>query len=178
MDTIDLGAGLRVLSFDRYDDARGWLSEIYNEEAFAEAGVRVRFLQDNVSLTPQAGVVRGLHFQTPPHAQGKLFRVVRGAAFNVALDLRSERFGTVHTRVMRPGEWIFMPEGFAHGFQSLVADTEIHYRVSKGRVPEALGSVDWADPELDVRWPIEPRRDLRSIRDERSRPVASLRGVF
>lgn len=173
-----LEGGLRLLEPERHVDARGWLSEIYNEAEFAAHGVAERFVQDNVSCTPQAGVVRGLHFQHPPHAQAKLFRVVRGRALNFAVDLRPQRFGALDAREMTPGSWLYMPAGYAHGFQTLENDTEAHYRVSHPRAPGALGSIDWADTELALPFTLAPRHDLRSARDEVAAPLRDCRGLF
>lgn len=178
MRVVELEGGLRLIEPERHGDARGWLSEIYSEDRFAELGIAVRFVQDNVSTTPSAGVVRGLHFQRPPRAQAKLFRVVRGRALNLAVDLRPERFGALDAREMAPGAWIFVPEGFAHGFQTLVDDTEVHYRVSRARAADALGAIDWADPELAAPFTLPPRADLRSARDETAGRLGDCRGLF
>ena len=173
-----LDGGLVLLRPERLADDRGWLSEIYGEAAFRQAGVTETFVQDNVSRTPQAGVVRGLHGQAPPQAQAKLFRVVRGEAFNVAVDLRPSGFGRMDARRLDEGEWLYMPPGYAHGFQTLGADVEVHYKVSRPFAPDHLLTLDWDDAELAIPWPVPPRRDLRSGRDGRAQPLAALRGVF
>jgi dTDP-4-dehydrorhamnose 3,5-epimerase len=171
--------GLTLVRMPRHGDARGWLSEVFSEAAFRAAGLPDRFVQDNISHTPEAGAVRGLHFQRPPHWQAKLFRVVRGAAYNIALDLRPARFGAVDQRRLEadPTLWMLIPEGFAHGFQSLEPGTEVHYKVTRPYQGEALGTVDWRDESLGIRWPIPPRLDLASKRDATSAPAAAFRGL-
>ena len=173
-----MDGGLRLVEPERHVDSRGWLSEIYSEAGFAALGLQERFVQDNVSYTPEPGVVRGLHFQRPPHAQAKLFRVVVGRVLNFAVDLRPERFGRLDAREMAPGSWIYMPPGYAHGFQTLVGHTEVHYRVSQARAPGALGSIDWTDPELGLPLALAPRNDLRSARDKAAAPLRDHRGLF
>lgn len=178
MEVERLEGGLALIRPDRSDDGRGWLSEIYSEPRFAASGIDGRFVQDNISRTPEAGVVRGLHAQHPPHAQAKLFRVVRGEVFNVAVDLRPARFGATDARRLGEGVWIHLPEGFAHGFQTLQPDVEVYYKVTRPFAPDHLLTLDWDAPELAIPWPVPPRRDLRSRRDSLAQPPERLRGAF
>ena len=144
-------------------DERGWFMESFNEarwlaalQALGQAPSR-RFVQDNHSCS-QAGVLRGLHYQLPPHAQGKLVRVVKGSAFDVAVDIRS---GSPHF-----GQWIgvelsatshrqlWIPEGFAHGFMALEDDTHFLYKTTDVYAKDNERCIRWDDPQLAVRWPV------------------------
>jgi dTDP-4-dehydrorhamnose 3,5-epimerase len=148
---------IRLISPPRHGDHRGFFSETYNKRAFAAAGIDVDFVQDNHSLSGEAGTVRGLHFQVPPRAQAKLLRVVRGAVFDVAVDLRwgSPSYGRHVSAVISAEAWnqIFIPAGFAHGFCTLEPGTEVIYKVSDFYAPEAEQGLLWNDPALAIDWP-------------------------
>ena len=144
-------------------DDRGWFSESWNEARFAQAlqaigqPVPRRFVQDNHSCS-MAGVLRGLHYQLPPHAQGKLVRVVRGAAFDVAVDVRhgSPTFGRwagAHLSADNQRQ-LWIPEGFAHGFLALEDDTHFLYKTTDVYARDCERSLLWCDPLIDVRWPL------------------------
>jgi len=141
----------------RFADERGFFSEVYNEARFAEAGIAARFVQDNVSLSVTKGVVRGLHFQTPPAAQAKLLRVARGSIFDVGVDLRrsSPTFGRWAGVVLSADKWnqLYLPEGFAHGFMTLEDNTEVSYKVSTLYSPEHDRSIRWDDAAIGIEWP-------------------------
>jgi dTDP-4-dehydrorhamnose 3,5-epimerase len=143
----------------RFADERGFFSEVWNQERFAEAGIGARFVQDNVSLSRMKGVVRGLHFQIAPAQQAKLVRVSRGAIFDVAVDIRrsSPTFGRWAGVVLSAEEWnqLFVPEGFAHGFVTLEDDTEVSYKVSAPYSSEHERAIRFDDPEIGIDWPIE-----------------------
>lgn len=137
-----------------------------------------RFIQDNQSWTAQAGVVRGLHFQTPPYAQAKLFRVLTGAVFNVAVDLRSHDFGRVwSTRLVPEDGWVLLPVGVAHGIQTLVPDVQVHFRLSTPFAPDALAALRHDDPTLAIDWPLTVAGDL-SERDQTAPELGRWRGLF
>ena len=125
---------VKLLTPRRFDDERGWFSETYNSKTLSNLGLDFTFVQDNQSLTQDIGVIRGLHFQDPPYAQTKLLRVLRGRIFDAVVDIRkgSPRFGqfVVIELSAENGSAILVPEGFAHGFMSLEAQTEILYKVS------------------------------------------------
>lgn len=171
----DIGCIVRV---ERNGDPRGWLAEIYNAEIFGQAGLPP-FVQDNISRSGEAGTLRGLHFQRPPHQQGKLFRVARGAVFNVAVDLRRPGFGRVDQRVLDdPTTWIYLEPGIAHGIQTLEPETELHYKLAAPFEPAALGALRYDDPALGIAWPIMLDRNRLSARDLSADTLAELRGVF
>ena len=157
---------------DRHQDPRGFFSETYSRRALAEAGIDTEFVQDNHSLSVPQGTLRGLHFQAPPAAQAKLVRVVRGAIFDVAVDIRagSPSYGRHVSCRLSAEEWnqLYVPVGFAHGFCTLEPDTEVIYKVSGYYAPEHDRGLLWNDPALAIDWPVsEP---LLSEKD-RSNPL-------
>ena len=155
--------GVLIIEPSVHRDDRGWFSESWNEARFNEALQAIgqpaprRFVQDNHSCS-QAGVLRGLHYQLPPHAQGKLVRVVRGAAFDVAVDIRrgSPTFGRwagAHLSADNQRQ-LWIPEGFAHGFLALEDDTHFLYKTTDVYARDCERSLLWDDPAIDVRWPL------------------------
>ena len=160
---------VKVLIPRKFGDRRGFFSEVYSQATLAEAGIDTRFVQDNHSLSARRGTVRGLHFQTPPHAQDKLVRVVRGSVFDVAVDLRrsSPTYGRHASAVLSAEAWnqILIPVGFAHGFMTLEPDTEIIYKVSDYYAPEHDRGLRWNDPALGIRWPIPEDEAILSDKD-------------
>jgi len=174
--------GVKLVQPVRYGDARGYFSEVYREEAFAEAGVDVRFVQENQSLSAAVGVVRGLHFQIPPMAQAKLVRVVAGAILDVAVDIRrgSPHFGK-HVAVAlsaAEGNQLFVPEGFAHGFCTLEPDTIVIYKVNRYWSPEHERGVKWDDPALGIDWRLAGREATLSEKDTKYPVLADLPACF
>lgn len=153
----------------KHGDERGFFSETYNKRALAEAGIDLDFVQDNHSLSAQRGTVRGLHFQIPPFAQDKLVRVVRGAVFDVAIDLRaaSPSFGQSVCVELSADAWnqILVPIGFAHAFCTLEPDTEVIYKVTNFYNPEHDRGVIWNDPDLAIEWPVGKNEVLLSAKD-------------
>ena len=143
---------------DRFGDERGFFSETWNMERFSKAGIDIDWVQDNHSLSAAPFVLRGLHYQMPPYAQDKLVRVVRGAVFDVVVDIRhgSPSFGQwVGLEVSRE-KWnqILVPKGFAHGFLTLTPDTEVVYKVSAPYAPEHDRSLRYDDPAIGIDWPL------------------------
>ena len=154
-----------------FEDARGFFFESYNERLFREAtGLSVRFVQDNHSRSVK-GVLRGLHYQLPPHPQGKLVRVVRGAVFDVAVDIRrgSETFGQwVGVELSAENRrQLWIPAGYAHGFLTLTDEAEVLYKTTDYYAPECDRSIRWDDPEIAIEWPLEGRPIL-SEKDARA----------
>lgn len=151
--------GLLLLRPRLFEDERGAFSETWNQKVFDEAtGSTVRFVQANESIS-KAGVLRGLHFQVPPHAQGKLVRVVRGRVLDVAVDLRcgSPTFGQHHAALLTgENRWQFyVPPGFAHGFLSLEDDTVFQYLCTALYHPDSEQALRWDDPDLGIDWGIK-----------------------
>ncbi|MCD6660687.1 MAG: dTDP-4-dehydrorhamnose 3,5-epimerase [Lentimicrobium sp.] len=138
-----------------FTDERGYFFESYNREKFIAAGIDVNFVQDNESKSMK-GVLRGLHFQKPPFAQGKLVRVMRGAVLDVAVDLRagSPWYGKwAAIELTEHNKWMYwIPPGFAHGFLTLEDNTVFFYKCTNVYNKESEGSVRWNDPELNINW--------------------------
>ena len=155
VDVTDLQVpGVKVFRPARYGDDRGWFSEVWRREWLPG----VEFVQDNHSASATPGTVRGLHFQVPPAAQGKLVRVARGAVLDVAVDLRSgsPSFGGHDARVLSAenGEMLWVPPGCAHGFCTLEPGAEVLYKVSgAGYAPDLERGLAWDDPALGIAWP-------------------------
>nr|WP_268931054.1 MULTISPECIES: dTDP-4-dehydrorhamnose 3,5-epimerase [unclassified Mesorhizobium] len=141
----------------RHGDARGFFVETYNAERFSQAGIDLAFVQDNHSYSAAAGVLRGLHYQLAPRAQDKLLRVIRGSILDVAVDIRrgSKTFGKwVALEVSaEKGNQILVPKGFAHGFVTLVPDTEVLYKVTDTYSQAHDRSVRFDDPAIGIEWP-------------------------
>ncbi len=155
--------GVLIVEPAVFGDERGWFMESFNEQRFNDGLAALgeplprRFVQDNHSCS-KAGVLRGLHFQRPPHAQGKLVRVVQGAVFDVAVDIRP---GSAHF-----GQWVgvelsaenrrqlWIPEGFAHGLLALQDDTHFLYKTTDVYARDCEGAIRWDDPSIGITWPL------------------------
>ncbi len=148
--------GLVLVESRRFEDPRGSFMEAYQEAAFAAGGIGDRFVQGNLSRSLK-GTLRGLHFQKPPKVQAKLLLVLKGAIFDVAVDLRrhSPTFGEWEavTLAEGTGRMLYVPEGFAHGFCVTSEEAEVLYQVSAPYAPELDRGVLWSDPALAVPWP-------------------------
>ena len=142
-----------------FEDARGFFMESYSRRAFEEHRIDITFVQDNHSLSRAQGVLRGLHFQRPPHAQCKLLRVTRGAVYDVIVDLRkdSPTFGAWEGFELSEENhrMLLVPKGFAHGFCTVRPDTEVMYKVDEFYMPALDAGILWNDPEIGIRWPVE-----------------------
>ncbi len=165
-----------------FRDERGFFSETYNRKAMSEAGIDCEFVQDNQSLSRARGVIRGLHFQTEPHAQGKLVRVTKGAIFDVAVDIRahSPTFGQHVSATLTAENWsqLWVPVGFAHGFCTLEADTEVIYKVTDYYAPECDRGIAFDDPDLAIAWPVEASQAILSEKDRRQPRLRDLPTQF
>lgn len=164
--------GLLEISPRKFGDDRGFFSETYNEKSFAEAGVELTFVQDNHSYSSAKGVVRGLHYQLPPFAQDKLVRVTRGAILDVAVDIRksSPTFGKWVALEVSAEKWnqILVPKGFAHGFITLVENTEVIYKVTDYYSPEHDRSIRFDDPAIGIEWPLPSSGVQLSDKDQKA----------
>jgi len=160
---------VRLIRPRRLADARGWFCETYSRRTMARMGITMEFVQDNHSFSRAAGAVRGLHFQRPPHAQAKLVRCVRGAVWDVAVDLRgaSPTYGKWAAAELdaRGGAQMFIPAGYGHGFVTLEPETEIEYKVSDFHAADHEGGIAWNDPDLALPWPLPPGAPILSNRD-------------
>jgi dTDP-4-dehydrorhamnose 3,5-epimerase len=153
----------------RFGDARGFFSETYNAARFAAAGIADVFVQDNHSLSAARGVIRGLHCQIAPHVQGKLVRCVRGAIWDVAVDIRvgSPTYGRHVAAELSAENWqqLWVPGGFLHGFCTLLPDTEVIYKVTDVWNKDCERGVIWNDPDLALPWPVAPDEAVLSDKD-------------
>ncbi len=142
----------------RHGDARGFFSEIWSQEGFAQAGIALDWVQDNHSMSAARGVLRGLHYQLPPAAQAKLVRVTRGSVFDVAVDIRrgSPTFGRWVGLVLSAELWnqLLVPAGFAHGFVTLEENVEVQYKVTEPYRPDLDRAIRFDDPALGIDWPV------------------------
>lgn len=161
-----------------FRDERGFFSETFSARDLAAAGIAASFVQDNHSLSRAKGVVRGLHFQIAPRAQGKLVRVTRGAVLDVAVDIRSgsPTYGRHVATVLSAENWrqLWLPCGFAHGFCTLEPDTEVQYKVTEYYAPECDRGILWNDPALGINWPIAVDSAILSDKDRKHPRLADL----
>jgi dTDP-4-dehydrorhamnose 3,5-epimerase len=145
-----------ILTPRRFGDARGWFMETWNATVMAGLGLDLAFVQDNHSHSAEAGTLRGLHYQRPPHAQAKLVRCSRGAIFDVAVDVRigSPFYGqwVGVDLTAENGRQLLIPAGFLHGFVTRAPDTEVQYKCSDVYAPDCDGGVRWDDPMLGIDW--------------------------
>lgn len=160
---------VKLVTPKRFGDDRGFFSETYKKQRFNSVGITADFIQDNHSLSAAPGTVRGLHFQSPPFAQAKLVRVLRGSIIDVAVDVRvgSPTFGkSVRAELSADnGIQIFVPRGFLHGFATLEPNTEIAYKVDNYYSAECDGSVAWNDASLNIDWGIDVSKATVSEKD-------------
>lgn len=171
-----------ILTPRRHGDARGHFSEVWNRQTLARLGIDIDFVQDNHSLSRQAGTVRGLHFQAPPHAQAKLVRCGAGAILDVAVDIRrgSPSYGRwVRVELSAEnGRQLLIPAGFLHGFVTLRPETEVLYKCSDVYAPGCDGAVRFDDPDLGIDWGIDPAQAVLSDKDRAAQGYADFRSPF
>ena len=174
--------GLVEIRPRRFADERGSFSETWNENVWRDAGIATVFVQDNHSISSLRGTLRGLHFQSPPAAQAKLVRVSRGSVFDVAVDLRpqSPTYRQWAGLILSAAAWnqLFIPEGFAHGFLTLEADTEVQYKASAVYSPKHDRAIRFDDPLLAIDWPISAAELILSARDRAAPLLADVETGF
>ncbi|WP_018969612.1 dTDP-4-dehydrorhamnose 3,5-epimerase [Rubritalea marina] len=140
----------------KFGDERGFFSEVFKKQAFAEHGFEDEFIQDNHAYSSEVGVLRGLHYQSPPFAQDKLVRVLKGAIIDVAVDIRkgSPTYGEWMAVELSAENWkqLLVPKGFAHGYVTLEPDTEVFYKVTNPYAPDHDKGILWSDPALAIDW--------------------------
>lgn len=182
MEIIETGfRGLVVIRPDVFPDARGFFFETYNEQRYREAGLDYRFVQDNMSAS-ERGVVRGLHFQRPPHTQAKLVSVVEGRVLDVAVDLRrgEPTYGRWYS-VELTGEnhlQLMIPRGFAHGFSVLSDRAVFTYKCDNLYCHASEGGVRFDDPDLAVDWRVQPADAITSDKDLKNPFFRDLENIF
>lgn len=163
----------------RIGDSRGHFIETYRDDWFRENVANVGFVQDNQSFSVNFGTIRGLHYQLPPFGQGKLVRCVSGAIFDVAVDMRlgSPTFGKWVSEILTSENafQLWVPEGFAHGFCTLVPDTEVSYKVTRAYNQAYDRGVAFDDPDIGIAWPIDLSQAVLSAKDRNQPSLSSLR---
>lgn len=166
----------------RFSDDRGWFSETYCAPRFKAAGLDIEFIQDNHSFSVHAGTIRGLHFQAPPHAQGKLVRCTRGSILDYAVDIRraSPTYGHwVEAELSAEnGRQLYVPVGFAHGFVTLEPDTEVTYKVTDVYAPQCDAGVIWRDQEIAIQWTLPDSGPILSAKDAALPALSELESPF
>lgn len=175
--------GVLVITPKQFSDGRGFFAETYNKERLAaEAGITEDFVQDNHSLSRQAGTLRGMHFQIPPRAQDKLVRVLRGSILDVVVDIRagSPTYGRWVSAILSAENFaqIWIPKGFAHGLVTLEPDTEIAYKTTDTYSAEHDRGLAWNDPALGIDWPVDADGVILSDRDRKHPRLAELEAYF
>jgi dTDP-4-dehydrorhamnose 3,5-epimerase len=159
--------GAYIIEIEKHEDERGFFARSWCAEEFSSKGLQMRAVQSNISFNKRKGTLRGLHYQLPPHAEAKLVRCTRGAIFDVIVDLRLGSptflnwFGVEITASNY--RMIYIPERFAHGFQTLEDGTEIAYQMSEFYAPEAARGIRWDDPRVAILWPAADR--IISLKD-------------
>lgn len=173
-------AGTFEIRLVPHRDERGYFMRAHDVELFAAAGLTTAWVQENECLSVRKGIIRGLHFQRPPHAETKMVRVVRGAVFDVFVDLRSESetYGqwdaielssTAHNQV-------YIPKGFAHGYCTLTDETLVLYKVDTAYMPQSEGGLIWNDTTLNIPWPTST--PFVSVKDQALSSLADLESPF
>ena len=151
-----------IIDVERRGDERGYLARVFCEREFADHGLPIRWVQASSIYSPARHTLRGLHFQTAPHAENKLVRCTRGAVVVMMVDLRpgSPSYLQWQGVELSPenGRLLFVPEGFAQGYQTLVDDCEVAYQMTHEYVAEAAAGVRWDDPAFGIEWPAAPQR--------------------
>jgi dTDP-4-dehydrorhamnose 3,5-epimerase len=173
---------LKILTPHRFGDARGFFCESWNSQTLAAQGLHYDFVQDNYSFSAEAGTVRGLHFQAPPHAQDKLVRCGRGRLFDVAVDIRKgsptygQWFGIELS--FENGKQLLVPAGFLHGFATRTPNTEIIYKCSDYYAPETEGAVRFHDPDIGIDWGLGDLTPVLSGKDAEAQVFANFESPF
>lgn len=171
--------GLIIIVPKVFYDPRGYFLESYNQQKYYDAGLKIDFVQDNLSMS-QKNVLRGLHFQAPPYAQGKLVQVIRGSVLDVAVDIRknSPSYGKHHSILLSEEnkKQFFIPAGFAHGFVTLEDNTLFSYKCTTPYNKESEGAIRWNDKKLGIDWQIE--NPIISAKDEIAETFENLNSPF
>lgn len=149
-----------LIKLQKIEDGRGYFARSWCRDEFRQHGLDANLAQCNVSFNRHRGTLRGMHYQSPPNAETKLVRCTRGAIFDVIIDLRPDSPTYLRwlgvTLTPDGGDMLYIPKGFAHGFQTLVDDSEIFYQMSDGYAPQSARGVRWDDPLFQIEWPMAP----------------------
>jgi dTDP-4-dehydrorhamnose 3,5-epimerase len=174
--------GVLLLTPIKHVDARGFFSEVHRNDALAAEGITADFVQENHVFSANRGVLRGMHFQTPPHVQGKLVRCIRGAILDVAVDIRtgSPTFGRYVATELSASNFgqLWVPPGFAHGYLTLDADCEVIYKVTDYWAPNCERGLAWDDSSVAINWPIPEHELTLADKDRRNPSLDEIAPVF
>jgi dTDP-4-dehydrorhamnose 3,5-epimerase len=167
-------AGLSIVELEPHVDERGSFTRTFDAEVFTHHGMNAQIAQCSTSFNRRAGTLRGMHYQIGPHAEGKLVRCGRGSIFDVAVDLRPDsptHMQWVGFELDAAGaRSVFIPEGCAHGFQTLEDESEVHYQMTTAHAPDQYRGVRWNDPAFGIRWPEPPAGERTMCERDRSFP--------
>jgi len=154
--------GAYVIEVEHHEDERGFFARTFCIDEFQNRGLNARLVQCSISFNKKRGTLRGMHWQSPPQAECKLVRVTRGAIYDVIIDLRPQSPTFKHHFAVELSaenrRELYVPEGFAHGFQTLDDDTEVFYQMSASYVPGLMHGVRWNDPAFGIKWPATEER--------------------
>jgi dTDP-4-dehydrorhamnose 3,5-epimerase len=174
--------GLLVFSPAKHGDHRGFFSETFRSDALREQGVAFDFVQDNHAYSSARGVLRGLHYQIPPHPQGKLVRCIKGSILDVGLDIRmgSPTFGRHVEIELSASNWkqLWLPPGFAHGYITLEPDCEVIYKVTDYYAKDCERGIAWDDPNLSIDWRLSPDSIVLSDKDRENPTLTDVISPF
>jgi len=152
--------GAFIIEIEKLDDARGFFARTWDQKQFEKYGLNSKLVQCSISINNKKGTIRGMHYQTKPFEEVKLVRCTRGKIYDVIIDLRSnsKTFKDWYSIELSAKNYkmLFIPEGFAHGFQTLEDDTEVFYQMSEFYVPECARGIKWDDKSFKIKWPIRP----------------------
>ena len=161
--------GAYIIEIERLEDHRGFFARTFDQKEFEALGLNPRFVQCNISFNKKMGALRGMHYQIMPHAEAKLVRCTRGAIYDVVIDLRQDSATFKQWAAVELTEdnslMLYIPEGFAHGFQTLVDNTEVLYQMSEYYYPESARGVRWDDPAFNIEWPLAV--EVFSVKDKK-----------
>lgn len=173
---------VKLITPKKFGDHRGFFIETYSRQKLAPHGIDFEFVQDNHSMSASAGTVRALHYQLPPFAQGKLIRVLKGAIFDVAVDIRrhSPTFGQFVGQILTAenGRMMWVPIGFAHGFETLEPGTEVAYKVTHYYAPSHERGIRWNDPAIGIPWSVSAEKAILSDKDKIAPLLSEARDLF
>ena len=173
---------VKVLWPRKFGDHRGYFSETFNQRNLEAQGILTKFVQDNQALSSTRGTLRGLHYQTPPFAQDKLVRVLRGRILDVAVDIRrgSPTYGQYVSETLSAEDHnqILVPIGFAHAYLTLEPDTEVFYKVSNYYAPDNDAGLMWNDPDIGIKWPVGADEIVLSDKDQHQPSFRSFESPF
>jgi len=146
-----------IIQLEKHDDERGFFAQAWCRKEFESHGLNPHVVQANIALSRKSGTLRGLHYQLPPYEEAKLVRCIRGAIYDVMIDLRKDsstfKQWVGQELTSEDYQMLYIPEGFAHGYFTLVDNTEVFYQVSKFYAPNYESGVRWDDPAFDIKWP-------------------------